>query len=144
MAIRVEFYAKDQVTASSIVEFALSSGAVLQGYSEVDAPLEKPDAKEERGPRGAYKKRKYTAPKNKRARMDYKSTLVNVVKTDNDASAGSIRWKIMDIILSHKKPTTLRDMQSAVLKKIPGQHDATVRGILRDLIATKHLEIVAS
>ena len=51
-------------------------------------------------------------------------------------------WKIMDIILGHKKPTVLRDMQIAVLKKIPGQHEATVRGVLRELIASKHLEIV--
>ncbi len=142
MAIRVEFYAKDQVTASSILEFALSCGAVLQAYSEIEAPLE--NEKEKRGPRGSYKKRKYTKPTNKRARMDYKATLVNVVNTENYASGGSIRWKIMDIILGHKKPTVLRDMQAAVIKKIPGQHDATVRGILRDLIATGHLEIVSA
>lgn len=143
MAIRVEFYAKDQVTASSILEFALSCGAVLQAYSEVEAPLEK----EERGPRGPYKKtkekRKYTKPTNKRARMDYKATLVKVANSENYSAAGSIRWQIMDVILGHKKPTLLSDLQAAVVKKIPKQHDATVRSILRDLIATEHLVITS-
>ncbi len=141
MAIRVEFYAKDQVTASSILEFALSCGAVLQAYSEIDAPLEK--EKETRGPRGSYKKRKYTKPTNKRARMDYKTTLVKVANSDNYSAVGSIRWQIMDVILGHKKPTLLSDLQAAVVKKIPKQHDATVRSILRDLIATEHLVITS-
>ena len=38
MAIRIELYAKDQVTATQIVEYAISSGAVLQSYAEVDPP----------------------------------------------------------------------------------------------------------
>ena len=141
MAIRVEFYAKDQVTASSIVEFALSSGAVLQGYSEVDAPLEKPE-KEERGARGPYKKRTYTKPT--RPRMDYKATTVEIVTTKHDGSPGTIRAQIMDIILSHKKPTTLNELKKAVQRKMPKQHDPSVRGMLRELIASKHLKIIAS
>ena len=140
MAIRVEFYAKDQVTASSILEFALSCGAVLQAYSEVDAPLEQ--EKEKRGPRGSYKKRKYTAPTTKRARMDYKNTLVQVIDPTNNASKGSKRWQTAQIVLGHSEPMNLRDIRLKVQKKMPTQADATVRAILRDLIATKHLQIV--
>ena len=92
MAIRVEFYASDQVAASSIVEFALSLGAVLQSYAEVAPPLKK------RGP-GRAKKAKRTGKRRVNG-----GTFVKCVTTENPFREGGARWLACDVIMKHRVP----------------------------------------
>lgn len=91
MAIRVEFYAENQVDASSIVEFALSVGAILQSYNEVDAPLAKPA-------------KKAKAKKRAGAVFVKASQYVMCVISDNPFREGGARWKCAEIIAGHNEP----------------------------------------
>lgn len=135
MPIRIEIYAKDQVTASAVVEYALSHQAILQSYSVIDPPLERANTPEV-APKRAYKKRGVT----RRTRRDYVNTIVKVVDRTNGSLGGSKRWGIIDVILRHDKAVSLRKMQKQVEKEIPNSESATVRQILRALLDSGQLE----
>lgn len=92
MAIRVEFYASDQVAASSIVEFALSLGAVLQSYSEVAPPLK----------RGPGKVAKHKPVRGKR-RVNG-GTFVKCVTTENTFRVDGARWLACEVVMKHRVP----------------------------------------
>ncbi len=95
MAIRVEFYASDQVAASSIVEFALSLGAVLQSYGEVAPPMKRPA-------RGPYKAK---APKRATGKRRVNgTTFVKCVTTENPFRQGGARHLACDVIMKHRVP----------------------------------------
>lgn len=98
MAIRVEFYASDQVAASSIVEFALSLGAVLQSYAEVTAPLK-------RGPARVVKhKPVFNAHGGKRQRRVNGHTYVKCVSTENTFRVDGARHLACEVIMKHRVP----------------------------------------
>jgi hypothetical protein len=94
MAIRVEFYASDQVAASSIVEFALSLGAVLQSYSEVAPPLK-------RGPNKSKRKVKHGGAHKRRVNG---TTFLKCVTTENPFREGGARHLACDVIMKHRVP----------------------------------------
>lgn len=128
MPIRVEFYAKDQVTASSIVEFALSCGAVLQGYSEIDAPLARPDATPAKVSHGGA-----------RSRLDYENVLYVVADRTNNGTPGSIRREFIATALSARKPRNLRAVADSLRKVHPKGAESSYRALIRDLIRSGNL-----
>ena len=106
MAIRVEFYAEDQAKASSIVEFALSLGAVLQSYSEVAPPIKRPA----RGP--------YKAGRKKVHRGNNITMFVKCVSTENTFQKRGARFKACKIIMKHRVPILYSSLVAEINAKL--------------------------
>lgn len=129
MAIRVEFFAEDQVIASSVVEFALSRGAILQAYSEINAPLERAAPK-------ASKVLRRT--KNKRPSMN---RTVQCVNSDLPFRKGTEHYKAGKIIVKFNEPTPITDIYAAVKKA--GIDVGNAYPALRKLINIGHVILVS-
>lgn len=132
MAIRVEFYAEDQAKASSIVEFALSLGAVLQSYSEVAPPLV-------RGPHKAGRKK--AGRKAKRLRGNNVTMFVKCVSTENTFQKRGARFKACKIIMKHRTPILYSSLVAEIASKLPDILDSNVRKTISIMIDNGQLVI---
>ncbi len=126
MAIRVEFYAEDQVTASSIVEFALSKGAVLQSYAEVEAPMKRP---RQAGKHGG-----------KRTRRINGTTFVKCVNSDNLFREGGARYLAAEVVARHNVPILYASLVEEIDRKVE-IHDSNIRKVLQIMLKKGHLVI---
>lgn len=103
MAIRVEFYAENQMIASNVVEFALSRGAVLQSYGEIEPPLK-------RKPKAS---RVIKRAKSKRVPMN---RTVQCVNSDFPFRKNSALYKAAKIIVRYNEPTPVNQIYAAIKK----------------------------
>lgn len=127
MAIKVEFYAENQITASSIVEFALSAGAVLQSYAEVEPPLKRPKSK--RNGHGGARSR---------------ASSYKLVMSDNSFTKGSQRYKALEHLLRHGTEGQVfpRSELIAFLVKKTRLEAASVRACIKAMVEHGNLEAV--
>ncbi len=139
MAIRLEFYAEDQVVATGVVEYAISRGVMLQAYTEIGAPLKRePKATEtaqektKPGPKPGFKRKR-----SKIKRVSNMNRVVKCVNPDLPFAKGSKFYSCAQIIVGFSEPTPVKEIYNAV--KAAGLNMSNAYPAMRQLMDIGHV-----